>query len=364
MEDFSEQQLLFMRKAIEIGEKGRSSAPPNPWVGCVLVKEGRVIGEGFHNKKGALHAEAIAIHSARESVEGSELFVTLEPCCHYGNTPPCVDLLIKNHIAAIYVALLDPDQRVTGRGIERLRKAGIPTYLGIGENEARESLRPYLHQRTTGMPWVILKSAMTLDGQVADCQEHSQWITCLAAREDVGQLRAQSQAVVVGARTVLIDDPSLTARAGCGALLDRQPLRVVIDRSGRVSPNARLFALPNALYVTSSQCPEEHVQSFRNAGIRVLVTPPESRSCLEMLLRYLAELECLQVLVEGGSQLHTAFLKENLAHSLVIYVGAKILGNQCRPLYGNLGRDLASALHGRFRSAILLGESLKIIYEI
>lgn len=365
MEDFSKQQLFFMRRAIALGELGRNSAPPNPWVGCVLVKNEQVIGEGYHQRKGERHAELIAIHSARTSPEGCDVYVTLEPCCHYGETPPCVQALIKHKVARVFVALLDPDTRVSGGGVRALRQAGIPVYEGLGRKEAEISLCAYLYQRTHGLPWVVSKSAATLDGQVADQDEDSQWITCKEARLDVGRLRAASQAVIVGSHTVIKDNPSLTARDGC-ALYPRQPLRVVVDSSGVVSPKANVFHDPSsALYVTTTLCAKEHRRAMENAGVDVLVTTPvRGRVHIGEVYAYLASKQCVQLLVEGGATLQTSFLKENLVHSIVLYVGGKVLGNQNKPLFHNLGLRLSSAQVVVPISSEIIGSSLKMVWHL
>lgn len=365
MEDFSEQQLFFMRRAIALGEKGRISAPPNPWVGCVIVKQGKIIGEGYHKEKGQPHAEQEAISSSKVPLEGSDVYVTLEPCCHYGRTPPCVDLLIRHKVKRVYVALVDPDSRVSGRGITALRKAGIGVSEGLGKEEAERSLRPYLYQRQHGSPWIVIKGAITVDGQTADRQGISQWITCAEARKDVGKLRADSQAILVGAQTVIQDNPRLTARRDSGEPCCRQPVRVVLDSLGRVLPQARVFhGTGNALYVTTTLCPDSHIQSFRDQGIAVLVTQPvDNKVDLIELHNYLSNQNILQAIIEGGPTIQTAFVKANLAHALVVYTGGKILGDQGKPLFGDLGLQLGSSKNLILKSAEILGNSLKTLWE-
>ncbi|QVE49422.1 bifunctional diaminohydroxyphosphoribosylaminopyrimidine deaminase/5-amino-6-(5-phosphoribosylamino)uracil reductase RibD [Chlamydia crocodili] len=366
MEDFSEQQLFFMHRAIELGEKGRFSAPPNPWVGCVIVKNGQIIGEGYHEKKGRPHAEENAINSTSVSVEDSDVYVTLEPCCHYGRTPPCVNLLIKHKISTVYVALLDPDNRVAGKGIFTLRQAGIRVCQGLGKEEAEESLKSYIYQRTFHKPWIVLKSAATLDGQTADSDGESQWITCPEARIDVGRLRASSQAIVVGSKTVLQDDPLLTARKPSGELYPHQPLRVVVDSLGTVTAQAKIFHSPGqSLYVTTTQCSKDHIKNIEKLDVEILVTEPRnSRVNLHELISYLSTKHILQVLIEGGSILHTAFLRERLANALIIYLGPKIFGDQRKPLFGDLGYRLDSAQKILPKFSKVLGNSLKTCWEI
>ncbi len=365
MEDFSEQQLFFMRRAIALGEMGRISAPPNPWVGCVIVKNAKIIGEGYHKGPGQPHAEREAFYSSKVSVEGGDVYVTLEPCCHYGNTPPCVDLLIQHKVRRVYVALVDPDPRVSGKGMAALRKAGILVYEGLGKEEATLSLQPYLHQRRQRSSWILIKTASTLDGQVADAKGKSQWITCLEARRDVGKLRAASQAIVVGSQTVIQDNPWLTARTESGELYARQPKRIVLDSVGRVSPQARIFHKPeSALYVTTTLCPLKHRENFQNQGIDIFVTQPwEGKVHLLELSQYLSNQNILQVMIEGGPTLQTAYIKANLAHAIVLYIGGKILGDQRKNIFGDLGLQLSSSRKLLLKSSEILGNSLKTFWE-
>ncbi|WP_348663258.1 bifunctional diaminohydroxyphosphoribosylaminopyrimidine deaminase/5-amino-6-(5-phosphoribosylamino)uracil reductase RibD [Chlamydia vaughanii] len=366
MEDFSEQQLFFMRRAIALGEKGRITAPPNPWVGCVLVKNGKIIGEGYHKAKGLPHAEQEAVNSASVSIEGCDVYVSLEPCSHYGNTPPCANLLIQHKVAAVYVALLDPDSRVSGKGIAALKQAGIPVYEGLGRQDAENSLKPYLYQRSQGKPWVVIKSAATLDGQVADSDGQSQWITCQEARADVGKLRAASQAIVVGSKTVVKDNPFLTARTASGELYPRQPLRVIVDSSGAVSPKANVFHGPGrSLYATTTRCPKEHIQRIEEMGVDVLITQPvDLKVNLHELNKYLSDEGILQVLVEGGAILHTEFLRARLANAIVLYLGPKIFGDQQKPIFGDLGLRLHSSQEILPKNSEVLGNSLKTTWEV
>ncbi|QYC76527.1 bifunctional diaminohydroxyphosphoribosylaminopyrimidine deaminase/5-amino-6-(5-phosphoribosylamino)uracil reductase RibD [Chlamydia suis] len=364
MEVLSEQQLFFMRKAVALGERGRLLAPPNPWVGCVIVKNGCVIGEGWHKGIGFPHAEVCAIQDSPCSLEGAEVYVTLEPCCHFGRTPPCVDLLIKSKVAAVYVALLDPDPRVCKKGIARLREAGIPVYVGIGSKEAKASLQPYLHQRETGLPWVVMKTAASLDGQTADREGRSQWISGELARADVGKLRAESQAVIVGSRTVCLDNPRLSARQAHGNLYERQPLRVVIDSLGKVPLDARVWNADSgkSLLATTEQCSLEYKQRLEDLGVEVWQSSSQQVDLRE-LLQTLAAKGCLQVLIEGGAQLHSAFWKEDLVNAGVIYLGPKFLGDQGSPMLQDLQVGLANAKSVKITEISLVGDSVKVCFE-
>lgn len=366
MEDFSEQQQLFMRRAIEIGERGRITTPPNPWVGCVLVKNGKILSEGYHEYPGGPHAEEIAIRKAHVSLEGAQVYLSLEPCSHYGKQPPCTDLLIKHRVAEVFIALKDPDCRVSGKGIESLKNVGIRVHVGLEEARARKSLQPYLYQRSSCSPWVVLKSAASIDGQVADRNSQSQWITCPEARHDVGFIRACSQAVIVGAGTVIADNPKLTARRASGELYARQPLRVVLDSSGRVPKESQVFHLGGeVLYVTTKHCPSQHLQYLEALGVEIACVKASSSGVdLHEVMRLLANKHFLQVLVEGGATVHTEFLKHHLANAIILYYGPKILGDQKKPLFKELGDCLHTAQAVLPLSADFVGNSLKVFWEI
>mgnify|MGYP001038218617 CR=1 FL=1 len=364
MEVSSEQQLFFMREAVALGERGRIFAPPNPWVGCVIVKNGCIIGRGWHKGIGSPHAEVCAFQDQTSSLVGADVYVTLEPCCHFGRTPPCVDLLIKSKVSSVYIALLDPDPRVCKRGVARLKEAGISVYVGIGHEEAKASLQPYLHQRETGLPWVVMKTAASLDGQTSDRRGISQWISGEQARLDVGRLRAESQAVIVGSRTVCLDNPRLSARMPSGDLYERQPLRVAVDSRGSVPLDARVWNPDsgNVLLATTEQCSKEHIQKLEDRGVEVWKSSPQQVD-LKRLLQYLAEKGCLQVLVEGGARLHSAFWREHLVNAGVIYWGPKFLGDQGSPMLRDLQLCLDNAEHVKITKTFLVGDSVKTCFE-
>lgn len=327
MQENKEQQLFFIRWAIQIAEKGRFTAPPNPWVGCLIVKEGGIIAEGYHVAPGKPHAEVVALEKAGILAKGATVYVNLEPCCHYGRTPPCVNALIKAGIRKVVIALLDPDSRVSGKGVECLKQAGIEVVVGIGREEAEKSLAPYLHQRTLGRPLVVLKAAASLDGKTAAIDGSSQWITGNEARADVQKLRAESQAIIVGASTALIDRPRLTVR---GIELQKQPLRVLLDAQGKVPAEGPLadISLASTLVFTGSESAKE---KWEKCGVEVI--QPQS---LKDMLQELGKRGILQALVEGGSHVHASFIKEGLANRFVLYMGNCLLGPKGMSLLPNL----------------------------
>ncbi|MGH8992828.1 MAG: bifunctional diaminohydroxyphosphoribosylaminopyrimidine deaminase/5-amino-6-(5-phosphoribosylamino)uracil reductase RibD, partial [Acidimicrobiia bacterium] len=301
-----------MAMALDLGEQGRRSAPPNPWVGCVVERDGQVVGTGFHRAPGEPHAEPVALAEAGERARGATAWVTLEPCNHHGRTPPCTDGLIAAGVARVVVAVTDPDPGVTGGGIERLRAAGIAVEVGPGAAAVAASLRPYLHHRTTGRPYCVLKAAASLDGRTAAADGSSQWITGPGAREDTHRLRADSQAVVIGSGTALADRPMLNVRLAEG--VSRQPTRVLLDSTGRVPAAGPLFdpALAPTLVLTTAAAAREAVKGWLEAGADVEVvaaTGDGSGVDLAAALAVLGDRGVLQAMVEGGPTLHGALVR-------------------------------------------------------
>lgn len=331
-----EQQHFFMTYALSLGEKGRYSAPPNPWVGCVIVKEGAIVGEGYHEERGKPHAEIIALQKAGKAASGATCFITLEPCSHFGKTPPCVDALIEAGIAQVVIPFADPDPHVNGKGIERLQKAGVEVILGVADKEAAYSLEPYLFQRKNKRPYCVLKAAISIDGRTAAADGSSQWITGEKARENVQLLRAESQAILVGTRTALIDSPKLTARH---PQTFKNPLRVVLDRTGKLSKPCPLLdtSLAPTLIFTTKQCPQTQIVSWLKHHVEVeIVEEEEGKINLEEVLAALYKRDIIQLLVEGGSIVQSHFLERHLLERCVFYVGNCLLGPAASPLFCSL----------------------------
>ncbi|NGX60744.1 MAG: Riboflavin biosynthesis protein RibD [Chlamydiae bacterium] len=352
------QQQFFLQWALKLGEKGRLTAPPNPWVGCVLVKDGEIIGEGFHEAPGKPHAEIIALQKAGLLSQGATAYITLEPCSHYGRTPPCTEALIEAGIKKVVIPFTDPDPLVGGEGVKVLEKAGIEVIVGVAKEQAEESLASYLHHRRTGFPYVVLKAALSLDGRTAAADGSSKWITSEEARADVQRLRAESQAILVGAKTALVDKPRLTVRKYPGFT----PLRVLLDRRGNVSPEGPLFdlALAPTLVATSPSCPTSRIEEWKEAGAEVLVC----ETLLE-LLTYLGKRDIVQTLVEGGGELQSSFLNERLANRLSLYYGNCLLGSEGYPLFPHL--TIPSINHAprlALKSTARLGSSMRLDYDL
>lgn len=331
----------MMARALQLAAKGLYSTDPNPRVGCVLVREDRIVGEGWHVRAGEGHAEVNALAQAGEEARGATAYVTLEPCSHTGRTPPCADALIAAGVLRVVAAMQDPNPLVAGRGLERLRAAGVQVDCGVLESEAAALNPGFVKRMQTGLPYVRLKLAMSMDGRTAMASGESQWITGPEARADVQRLRARSSAVVSGADAVLLDDSALTVRsaqlglpeAEAKAATERQPLRVLVDGSLRVPLSGRLFQQDGPVLVACrlDELPEA---DYRAAGVELIALADAGgqQVDLEALLRLLALRGCNEVLVESGAKLTGAFLRAGLVDELVVYMAPRLLGSLARPL--------------------------------
>ena len=343
-ESFPGEDERFMRRALRLARKGEGRVSPNPLVGAVIVRDGRIIGEGWHQYCGGPHAEINAINSASEPVAGATFYITLEPCSHHGRTPPCVEALIACKPARVVVAVTDPNPRVNGRGMTALRNRGIATTVGVLGEACTRLNEAFFKYIATGLPFVTLKFAQTLDGRIATADGSSRWISSPASLRFAHSLRRSHDAILVGARTVLVDDPELTCRLVRG----RNPLRIAVDSRLTLSPEARLFSTTAPTIVaTTSRAPATKRALFTARGIELLELSEDGggRVDLGALLRVLGKREVTSLLVEGGGALITTFLKAGLADRLVAIVAPKILGEGISAV-GDLGiRSLDDALH-------------------
>jgi diaminohydroxyphosphoribosylaminopyrimidine deaminase/5-amino-6-(5-phosphoribosylamino)uracil reductase len=318
---------VWMARALQLAERGLYTTSPNPRVGCVLVKEDQIVGEGWHERAGQPHAEVHALRAAGEAARGATAYVTLEPCSHHGRTPPCADALIAAGVARVVVVVQDPNPQVAGEGIEKLRNAGIAVESGLMEAAARELNIGFFARMTRGTPWVRSKTGMSLDGRTALANGVSQWITGPAARRDVQHWRARSCAVLTGAGTVLADDPRLNVRE---IETVRQPLRVILDNELQTQPSARMLKEEGVLIYTAVKDAAK-IAALRQAGAAVEVLPDGAGQVdLPAVMCDLAQHGINEVLVEAGSTLNGALLRAGLVDELLLYVAPQLLGDAAR----------------------------------
>ena len=323
----------FMEHALALASKASGRTSPNPLVGAVIVRDGEIVGEGYHRKAGDAHAEIHALSQAEELAEGATMYVTLEPCCHWGRTPPCTESIIRAKLANIFVAMKDPNPQVAGNGIRQLEEAGISVQVGICEEESRQLNEVFIKYITTQKPFVILKSAISLDGKIATASGESQWITSEASRLKGHEVRAQVDAILVGVGTVLQDNPSLTTR-----LPDRtnaDPIRVIVDSRGRTPLGAKVFnpdSNAGTLIAVTERAPLEKIEALKSAGADVLIIQEgEGRVCLSALMRELGRREITSVLIEGGGEINAAALQAGVVDKLMFFVAPKLIGGKDAP---------------------------------
>lgn len=320
--------VFYMKLALDMARSAAGQTGINPAVGCVIVKNGRIIGMGAHLKRGEAHAEIHALQMAGAEAEGSTVYVTLEPCSHYGRTPPCSDRLVREKVARVVVASLDPNPLVAGSGLERLRQAGIRVDTGCMEQEARELNEGFNHYIVTRLPFVTLKTASTLDGKIASRTGDSKWISGEASREYVHTLRHRNQAIMVGVDTVLADDPSLTTRLSVPGL---HPVPVIVDSSLRIPESAKVLQRPGAIVLATYNAPKEKVRRLEEQGHSVLLTGFGPRVDLKEGMRLLGEREISSVLLEGGGRLNGSMLQERLVNKIILFLAPKIIGGSASP---------------------------------
>lgn len=349
----------FMLQALKLARKGVYSTSPNPRVGCVIVKDEKIIGEGFHKQAGDAHAEINALNNCTESPAGGTVYVTLEPCSHTGKTGPCVQALIEAKVARVVIAMEDPNPEVNGRGAESLEDAGISVQIGLQEDEAHALNKGFIKRMRAGLPFVFIKSAMSLDGRTAMASGESKWITCPKSREDVQRLRARSCAIVTGVNTVIADNPSLTVRCFENA---RQPLRVVVDTHLKTPTDAAIVD-GTAKTVIATTLDEAELAAkaslYPNAHIWSL---PARKGKVDVyaLLRRLAREQCNEVMVEAGASVGASFLASGMVDELVIYMSGKIMGSTARPLFNLPIEKMAGKLPISIQDIRAVGDDWRI----
>jgi diaminohydroxyphosphoribosylaminopyrimidine deaminase/5-amino-6-(5-phosphoribosylamino)uracil reductase len=358
----------FMRRALELAERGRGLTSPNPMVGAVVVApDDEIVGEGVHLKAGAPHAEIKALRAAGPRARDATLYVTLEPCAHQGRTPPCARAIVEAHVARVVAPLVDPNPLVAGRGFEALRRAGVEVTLGLLAEAAALQNRVFFTAMREQRPHVTLKAAMTLDGKIADAQGTSRWITGEQARARAHRLRSEADAVVVGVATVLRDDPELTVRLG--APWPREPYRVVLDTEGRTPPGSRLISAGDparAVVALGEGVSKERVRPLEAAGATVVRCPTrDGRVDLGFLLGELFAREVRGVLVEGGGEVHAAFLDAGLVDRVAVFLAPLLVGGRTAPsVVGGAGRELKSAVRLGPLSVTQVGDDILVEADV
>ncbi len=333
-----------MSRALDLARRGRGRTSPNPLVGAVIVKAGQVVGEGYHRRAGTSHAEVHALNAAGGSAKGATLYVNLEPCCHWGRTPPCTEAVFQAGIAEVYVAEVDPNPSVAGKGIRQLQNAGIRVHVGTCAGAAARLNEVHRKYIQTGKPFVILKIAMSLDGKIATVSGESQWITAEGSRQRGHEIRDAVDAILVGSSTVVRDNPSLTTR-----LQDREgqnATRIVLDSHGRTPRDARIFnpeSSAGVIIAVTPDAPAKNISALEKAGAEVITVPAaHGRVCFERLMKILGEREITSVLIEGGGEINASAITAGVVDKVMCFIAPKFIGGQDAP--GPIGGEGISSL--------------------
>jgi diaminohydroxyphosphoribosylaminopyrimidine deaminase/5-amino-6-(5-phosphoribosylamino)uracil reductase len=338
----------FMQQALFLAAKGRLKVAPNPMVGCIIERDGEIVGQGWHKGPGQPHAEIEALKEAGIKAQQANVYVNLEPCCHYGRTPPCVDALIKAQVKSVHIPFIDPNPLVNGQGAIKLKEAGIEVYIGEEEKAARQLNEVFLYYITNKRPYVIAKWAMSLDGKMATDNGHAKWISSAESRDQVQQIRREVSAILVGSKTVINDDPELIVR-----ITYRQPLRIILDSSGNIPLEARILnpnLLGKTLIATTEKSPLIWQEKLLERGIEILICPANKEQKVDIvyLVNELGKREISSLLVEGGREVLASFFAEKLINKIYTYIAPKLIGkianmqNAAQLIYEqhNLGQDM------------------------
>lgn len=369
-EPFSPQDVAFMQLALDLAKQGKFTTTPNPSVGCVLVKDGKVVGKGFHAKAGEPHAEVMALREAREKARGATAYVTLEPCSHFGRTPPCTKGLVEAGVSKVIAAMCDPNPQVAGKGLQILSDSGIESAVGLLEENAEQLNKGFLKRMRTGKPFVQLKLAMSIDGKTAMASGESKWITGAQARADVQQYRAKASAILSTSQTVLADDPSLNVRweelppdvkADYPQEKLRQPVRVILDSSHKVRSDFKVFSTESPVWLVGEE--DYSLTDFPLFTDYLKLDRNQGETRLQALMSALGKRQINTLWVEAGATLAGALIAENLVDELIIYMAPKLLGDQARDLchLPNL-TQLTDAPLWQLQSCEPIGDDLKLIY--
>lgn len=349
----------FMKKAIELAKKGVGKVNPNPLVGAIIVKEGEIIGEGYHEKYGEAHAEVNAFKSLKEDPSGATLYVTLEPCSHYGKTPPCVDMIIENKINKVIIGMIDPNPLVAGNGINKLIAAGIEVKSGILEDECKKLNEIFIKYIITKKPYVVLKAAMSLDGKIATKTGESKWISCEESRLQVHELRNKLSGIMVGINTVITDNPELT----CRTQNENDPVRIIVDSSLRIPLDSKVLKNKDGktMIATTKKADLKKMQALLEDNIKVLIIKEKNgRVDLNDLMIKLGKLNIDSILLEGGANLNYCSLEEKIVDKVMMYIAPKIIGGEKSktPIDGNGINKLTDAFRLRNINTSIVGEDI------
>lgn len=364
---FTASDHAFMAEALRLAGRGLNTTAPNPRVGCVLVRDGEVVGRGWHARAGEPHAEVFALREAAERAHGATAYVTLEPCAHHGRTPPCADALVAAGVARVVIAVTDSNPLVAGQGAQRLRAAGMVVESGLLQAQATALNAGFLRRIGGGLPWLRMKTASSLDGRTAMASGESQWITGAEARADVHAWRARSCAIITGIGSVLADDSRLTVRLAAAGDAPRQPLRVVLDSRLRLSPQAALLREPGRTLVLtradSLSTGGQRVQMLQRAGaeVQAVATDARGRPCPRAVLRELARRQCNEVMLEAGATLNAAFQRAGVVDEWLLYQAMTVLGASARPLLDLPLARMAEQQRWRLQDCRQIGDDMRLI---
>lgn len=354
----------YMRFALKLAGKVAGQTSPNPPVGAVVVKEGQIIGFGAHLKAGGSHAEVHALQMAGEKAIGATIYVTLEPCSHHGKTPPCADYIIEMGIKRCVIAVSDPNEKVAGRGITKLRDAGVDVELGLLQEEAEAVNAAFFHYIKTKTPYVTMKSAVSLDGKTATATGDSKWITGKKARLDVHEYRHKHDAILVGVNTIIADNPSLTTRLAGGG---KNPVRIVLDTSLRTPVDAAVITDNQAdtWIFTGKNVPDEKKKAYQQRNRVTIISLDRDQINVSAVLQVLGSKGIMSLFVEGGAAINGAFLQENLLNEIIFYIAPKLIGGKTAPtaIAGPGFQSIAETLSLRIKDVEMIGEDIKIVAE-
>jgi diaminohydroxyphosphoribosylaminopyrimidine deaminase/5-amino-6-(5-phosphoribosylamino)uracil reductase len=356
--------IEYMKRALEISKHGYGYTNPNPNVGCVIVKMDEIISSGYHQIYGASHAEVNAINSCKQDLQGATMYVTLEPCSHFGKTPPCVNAIIASGISRVYISMLDPNPLVSGRGVEILKNAGIDVHVGLLEDEARRINEVFVKYIARKIPYVTLKSAITLDGKICTKSGDSKWISNSISRQHTHHLRHKNMAIMVGINTVLEDNPSLNTRIDDDSKTFRNPIKIVIDSKLRIPTDSKILTSSNAqtIVATTSNYDKDKRLALEELGVKVVVVNHiENKVNLNHLMEELGSLGIDSILLEGGGTLAYGALESNIVDKVELYIAPKIFGGQAKSFVSGVGVDRVDDAFRITNSSIeMLGDDIHL----